>query len=316
MLPSPGSAADAVYFQPAVKCCTYHPDLPNFLAGRILNEPPGEGRAALERRFERRVAVTPRAAGSGGVYKLLYGNTTFGHAPALRCPYLVEGNCGIWRHRPGVCATWYCKHVRGVTGWRFWVLAGKLLREVEIDLSLWCLAELRTGWEELAEPARRDQLDLIELEGELDAPRYRKLWGQWAGREAAFYQACAALVEPLSWERVEGICGPRVTVLAGLVRDAYENLRSNAIPERLKPGTMSVAAVLEGKLRVTAYSGHDPLLIPQKLFAALRYFDGRPTEDALAAILTEQRLRLDVALVRRMVDFGVLTACEQPFRIL
>jgi hypothetical protein len=103
------------------------------------------------------------------------------------------------------------------------------------------------------------------------------------------------------------------------VRDAYENLVSDAIPERLKLGEVRLAGVAEGKLRITAYSEFDPLLIPQKLAGVLGYFDGRPTEDALAAILTEQGLSLAPALVRRMLDFGVLTACERdagPFAIL
>jgi hypothetical protein len=328
MLPSPGSAPGAVYFHPATKCCAYQPDLPNFLAGRILNDADpsmAEGRAALERRIERRVAVTPIGARSGGVFKLLYSHTpnVFGRAPALRCPYLgPEGGCGVWRHRPGVCATWYCKHVRGATGLRFWKLADKLLREVESDLALWCLAELHTGLAEIADlaAARRDQPDVSELDGEMDVPRYRKLWGEWDGRETDFYRACAALVEPLSWERVESICGPRVRVLAGLVRDAYENLMSDAIPERLNLGNVRLAGMAEGKLRIAAYSEFDPLLISQKLAAVLGYFDGRPTEDALAAILSEQGLSLAPALVRRMLDFGVLAACEPcnagPFPIL
>jgi hypothetical protein len=319
MLPSPGSAPDAVYFHPATKCCAYQPDLPNFLAGRILSDSDpsmAAGRASLEQRIARRVAVTPSGAGSGGAFKLLYGNTpgVFGRAPALRCPYLgPEGGCGVWRHRPGVCATWYCKHVRGQTGFRFWKLADKLLREVEGDLALWCQAELHAGLAELADLApRRDQPDVSELDGEIDAPRYSKLWGQWAGRETAFYQACAELVEPLSWERVESICGPRVRVLAGLVRDAYGNLTSDAIPERLKLGAIRLVAGAEGKLRIAAYSEFDPLLIPHKLAAVLGYFDGRPTEDALTAILSEQGLSLQPALVRRLLDFGVLVACEQP----
>jgi hypothetical protein len=328
MLRSPESPPEAVHFHPATKCCAYQPDLPNFLAGRILSEADpsmAEGRASLERRIERRVAVTPSGAGSGGVFKLLYGHTpqVFGRAPALRCPYLSpEGSCGVWRHRPGVCATWYCKHVRGASGLRFWKLADKLLREVECDLALWCLAELHTGVAELASlaPERRDQPDVSELDGEVDVPRYRKLWGEWAGREIAFYQACAALVEPLSWERVQGICGPRVRVLADLVRDAYENLMSDAIPDRLKLGGVRLEWVAEGGLCITAYSEFDPLLISRKLAAVLPYFDGRPTEDALAAILSEQGLSLAPALVRRMLDFGVLVACERrdagPFPIL
>jgi hypothetical protein len=49
--------------------------------------------------------------------------------------------------------------------------------------------------------------------------------------------------------------------------------------------------------------------MPEPLARALHYFDGRPTEEALEAILTEEGVRIDLSLVRRMVDFGVLQAC-------
>jgi hypothetical protein len=210
-----------------------------------------------------------------------------------------------------VCATWFCKHVRGATGLRFWQLADKLLREVESELALWCLAELDAVSGALGEfSPGRNEPDVSELDGKVDLPRYRKLWGEWAGREASFYRACAALVEPLSWERVESICGVRTRVLAGLVRDGYENLLSNAIPERLKVKSLRLAGIAEGTLRIASYSEFDPLLMPQKLALVLHYFDGRPTEDALAAILSEQGLRLAPSLVRRMLDFGVLAECE------
>jgi len=67
---------------------------------------------------------------------------------------------------------------------------------------------------------------------------------------------------------------------------------------------MSGAA--DGKYRVGSYSPYDPALVPEELVHALRYFDGRPTEEALAAILMERNLRVDLRLVRRLVDFGLL----------
>src|ERR1039457_4981808 len=80
---------------------------------------------------------------------------------------------------PGACATWYCKHVRGASGHRFWKLADKLLREVESELSLWCLAELHTGAAELANlaPEGGGLPDVSALDGEINEPRYGKLWG-------------------------------------------------------------------------------------------------------------------------------------------
>jgi len=320
MLPSPDSPPEATYFYPATKCCTCQPNIPNFLAGRILSDLDpsiAEGRRALEQRIATRVAVTPSRVGAGGAFELLYGSIPFGRAPALRCRYLTpEGGCGVWTHRPGVCATWFCKHVRGATGLRFWKLAGKLLREVEQDLALWCLAELRAGSGEVGELAPQAKPDVSELDGKMDWPRYRKLWGEWAGREIAFYQACAGLVEPLRWEQVEQVCGPRVRILAELARDAYAHLGSEAIPERLRLGEFRVTGAKDGTYRVTAYHPYDPLLMAESLARVLCYFDGRPTQEALEAILVEQGIRLNPSLIRRMVDFGILTACEPEKSLL
>jgi hypothetical protein len=316
MLPSPGSPADAAYFHAGTKCCAFRPDLPNYLAGRILSDDgPGleAGRSVLESRIRSRVSVKPDAVGAGAIFPLLYQNTpnVFGRAPALRCYYLGEsGGCGIWNHRPSVCATWFCKHVRGLAGFHFWRLAHKLLTSVEQDLELWCMAELKAGLEEVAEamPTKVQPPDVSELEGEIDWVRYRKLWGRWAGREAQFYRECAKLVDKLSWADVEGICGPRVRILAGLLRDTYIHLQSSALPERLRLGQVNVTGTQKSSYRIVSYSSYDPLILPEALARSLQYFDGRPTEEALQAILTEQKLRIPPELVRKMVDFGMLVA--------
>jgi hypothetical protein len=306
----------ATFFNPITKCCTYQPTLPNFLAGRILADadPLGaEGRSTLERRIAQRASVSPFGVSAGRIFTLMYVHTreAFGRAPALKCPHLTDsGTCGIWRHRPGVCATWYCKHVRGETASRFWRLTNKLLRELETELAIWCTAELHVGAAEFSDldEERADRPDVAELDGPLDQTRYQRIWGEWAGREEEFYRLCANLVEPLDWQAVQGICSPRVRVLADLVRDAYEHLTSEAIPARLRCGSFQIVDARDGKYWVVSYSGYDPLVMPESLAAVLHYFDGRPTEEALAAILVARNIRIDLSLVRRMVDFGVLQA--------
>ena len=322
MLPSAESVPGQAFFHPATKCCAFQPGLPNFLAGAILSDPGSdmaEGRAELEQRISRRVAITPGAVGPGAVFGLLYRNTpnVFGRAPGLRCPYLTaEGGCGVWRHRPGVCATWYCKHNRGAVGFRFWSLAAKLLAEVEQQLALRCIAELKAGSAELMESSA--QSDVSELGGEIDWEQYQRLWGSWAGREIDFYRACHRLVNPLPWDQVEQTCGQRVRILVGLVRDAYAHLGSETIPERLRLGRVRLRGVRGGSYDVTTYSPFDPLLMPESLARCLRYFDGRPTEEALEAILREQGIHIQTSLLRRMVDFQILEPCEEagPFRIV
>ena len=316
MLAPPEKSPGAIYFEPATKCCTFQPHLPNFVAGQILGDSDSTiapARKKLEQRVSRKAAITPGWAGPGAVFSLLYRNTpnVFGRAPELRCDFLsASGECGVWKHRPGVCATWHCKHVRGEVGFRFWSLADRLLRNVEQDLSLWCMAELKTGSAEVGDMDSGATPHISELGGEVDLARYRELWGDWLGREMDFYRACAQLVKPLTWEQVEGVCGPRVRILAGLLRDAYAHLTSEAIPERLRLCEFRISGVEGNGYRVVSYSPYDPLIMPEPLARALHYFDGRLTEEALEAIYKEEGVRVDLSLVRRMVDFGLLQACR------
>ena len=151
---------------------------------------------------------------------------------------------------------------------------------------------------------------------EIDWARYRKIWGDWVGREIDFYRACARLVEPLCGGQVAGVCGPRVRVLACLLRDAYAHLGSEWIPDRLRLGDIRLINVEGNGYRVTAYSAFDPVVVPETLVRVLRYFDGRPTEEVLEAILAEQGVRVNLSLVRRMVDFGILKPCEEESTVL
>jgi len=319
MLPPAGHAPGPGFFVPGVKCCTYQPTIPNFLAGRILADPdPGlaPGREALEERIARRVGVAPRGVLPDATLRFLYANRSadvFGRAPALTCPYLVgDGACGVWRHRPGVCATWYCKHVRGETGSRFWKLADKLLRAVEGDLALWCAAEEGIAGADLErrDPDAADRPNAADLGGPVDPALHREVWGPWDGREKDFFLASAARVERLTWTDVLSLCGPVVRVLAGLLAQGRERLVSDAVPGRLRLAPLLSTRGAGGDVRVSSYSPYDPVTMPDALFDALRHFDGRPTREALDAIGSACNLTLAPTLLRKLVDFGILTASD------
>ena len=318
MLPSDGLSPPHAYFHPSTKCCAYQPHLPNFLAGRILadDDPTvAAGRQELERRISTKIAITPIWAGPGGIFGLLYRNVpgVFGQAPELRCHFLTpSGDCGIWTHRPGVCATWFCKHVRGSISFQFWRLAAKLLQLVEQELALWCVAEMKVGLSEVLDMDSAITPHVSELGGEIDQANYRRIWGEWIDREPDFYRHCASLVNALKWDQVQNICGPRVRILADLLCDAYVHLMSDAIPERVRLRDIHIVGIEKSKYRVVAYSPFDPLSMPEPLARVLHYFDGRPLDDVLAAILGEHNLHIEASLVRRMLDFGILEACPDP----
>src|SRR5262245_32551632 len=232
MLPGEGSPSrGAEFFHPRAKCCTYLPEVPNFLVGQILSDPEGgRGRATVEARLASGVAVTPLGLGRARASALLYQEgreRVFGRALSLRCPHYLEeegGRCGIWRHRNGVCATWFCKHVRGAVGLGFWRSLEWLLSLVEQSLARFCVLDLDLGLEALtqllpprARALREEPISAEELDGAADPERYPRAWGRWLGEERELYRECARLVAPLSWGEVARIAGPEVGIASRIL---------------------------------------------------------------------------------------------------
>ncbi|HLV98274.1 MAG TPA: hypothetical protein VKT82_06305 [Ktedonobacterales bacterium] len=320
MSPS-GSPYTPNFFHPQTKCCTYLPRLPNFLVGQILADQSPEmemGRASVVQRITRGVAVSPLGLGQDAVYSLLYRQgreAAFGRSRALRCPHYIEegGLCGIWRYREATCVTWFCKHVRGAVGKRFWETLKRLLFVVEESLACWCVQHLEVGSQALQHlflPPQRlpgsAPLEAAELDGIVDPQRYQAIWGQWAGRECDFYLASVSLVGALTWDAVCALCGPELPVLIRLTQEAYQALLSTTIPPVLWVRPLKMITREPGWSRAIAYSGNDPLRLPDALLGALAFFDGRPLEEVRQRLATEAQVALTDALIRKLADFEVL----------
>ncbi len=325
MLPPAGTAAaSTLFFDAETKCCTYVPALPNFLVGRILDDPDpalAQGRATVETRIAGGVGVSPLGLQCPPVHAVLYrigGLASFGRARTLRCPHYVAeagGACGIWRHRNSVCSTWFCKYARGATGQQFWQSLDQLLATAERELARWCLLRLDVDPEALRrllprgtdrERGRDEALDAGAIDGRVDAEAYGRLWGSWRGRERELYRSAARLVDKLGWDDVARIGGASVQAQGRIVVHAHARHGSDAIPARLAVGQIQTQPAGRNHVRVTTYNPYDPLELPRVLVEVLGYFDGRPTADALRQIRDEKRINVQPALVRRLVDFGVL----------
>lgn len=311
-------------FDPSTKCCTYIPELPNYIVGLILNDDDANfaaGRATMIDRLETGVAITPISIGKSPTEMFLYQQTSqleaFGRNPNLRCPHYLEdanGACGLWKHRAAVCATWHCKHVRGMVGFRFWKEIFQLLVQVELELAHWCVMELDVGTAALQNlfslPVSDDGPTGPTPAGLLDGKRTdeasAEIWGEWAGRQKEFYAACGQLVETLAWEDVTKLCGSATRIHERLTRDAYKNLVLDEIPESLRVGPIKLVQMGADFHRVKSYSPLDPLDLPRKLVELLHYFDGRPTKDAIKSIAADTGHKLDDDLVRKLVDFQIL----------
>jgi hypothetical protein len=307
---------DAEHFDPRIKCCTYLPTLASYLVGRVLLDHTPEaarGRASVVARIEKRVGVTPLGLLKPRTYQLLYregGTASFGRSGRLACPHYLgdEGKCGVWRHRESMCATWFCKHVRGLTGMRFWREAmHPLFSSVERALSKWCLVELDVGGDAILrnlQPARDDATAGREIDDVVDDGGYAALWGNWLGREALYYEACAHKVDALAWKEVVAIGGAEVAAWAEGARASYAKLTGDALPKRVRPAELHVVKSDRDLVRLRAYSPFDPIELPRAILDVLPALEG-DTREALAK-LAANGVDVDEDLVRQLVDFGVV----------
>lgn len=312
-------------FEPGLKCCTYLPDLWNFLVGGALLDDSAEsvrGRATVEARIDAGVAVTPLGLGKSRLFQLLYqsGTEAFGQSRSLLCPHYIDvdaGLCGVWNHRESTCATWFCKFVRGAIGKEFWGQLQQLLRTVERAVSGWCLLELGLDEESLARlyrptrSQRAPEMTARDFDGEPDPADLRAAWGAWRGREREFYRECARLAAPLAWTDVARLGGAELDIYVRLTRRAYDRLMSTDVPDRLEAALVQITP-RGNRARLATYSGIDALDVPAALARSLPYFDGRPTAVVLEEIRSRERLKVDPSLVRKLADFGVLRESQKP----
>lgn len=275
-----------VYFNPAVKCCSFMPTLPNFLVGAILKDQSpdfADRRAQFEREAEK-VVITPLGIRAPASYQWLHDIKTFGKSDILRCPYYRDeqgGSCSIWEYRNAVCSTWFCKFERGRTGYEFWASVKALLTALENTLSFHFALQLG------ADP---------QADAALDAA-----WGPWAGRARDFYRECSNRVVPLRWSRLMEIGGPEVRKLADACASAFASLGRAEVPGNLRIGAIRSEALGNGSLRVWGYSRYDPLDLGPDTAAALSELEKNPG----AAV------NLPPSVVQELIDKGIVLPADK-----
>ncbi len=307
-----------VTFDPQLKCCTFVPSLPNFAVGAAL-QGSADGRRRVEARLAAGAGVTPLGLEPTPREALLAreGRAGFGHAHALRCPFLDDaGGCSIWAHRNAVCATWYCRHSRGRVGRALWRAVKLYLSAAERTVALHCAMHLDVGDAALAslvEPTPRAPAPLAahELDDRLLVGHARATWGRWYGREAAFFRAAAEEAATIDAGRLQSLGGVALAARARALRAAWTGLADDALPPRTRLGALRIHGFAGGVVTVEGYSDYDALDVPEALLAVLPYFDGAEVDEARARCLAERGIDVTPALVRRLLDFGILEAADE-----
>lgn len=292
------------HFDPRSKCCTYVPRIPNFMLGRVLADGSiPDGRETVLARLAMGEGISPLGLEVSAVDQAAYDAVVdadgFGRSAALRCPhYLPDGRCGVWRHRNGICSTWFCRHESGAHGQRFWEAVQLMFTELERAVGYWIARRLR--WPEGVPDAF-----------EADKKLYAGDWGPWADDQPGFYAACAETFATLDWAQVRRIGDGRFDRLCEDVQACYAALRG-PLPNRL-----FVAEDLERHPRadthlvdLLAYSATDPLTVSAQVSAALDAFDGRRVSRVIAALQAEG-LDIDLDLVAQLRAFDVLVPDDE-----
>ncbi|MEI7555549.1 hypothetical protein [Candidatus Chlorohelix sp.] len=302
------------FYNPLTKCCTYLPELPNFLVGRILldSAPPADfGKQGVEARIEAKEAITPFGVGKPDKYTKQYRDNPkdFGQNLEMRCPhYIVEGGlCGLWTNRNSVCTTWFCKHQRGQVAREFWKAMHEFLNVIETTVVHWCVLQLDPGIESLAYLFPLSYDSFLPPRNTIEPEVYQQAWGTWLGREKEFYIECARLVETLSWQQIAEAGGVKLEAYRRLLEAANLKRNTKTLPIALYKAKFKVIEQLEASIIVSGYSPLDPINMPVALYDTLDYFDGKPIEKTLEQIKHEKNLKLNEGLVQKLLDFGILT---------
>jgi Fe-S-cluster containining protein len=123
-----------------LKCCTFHPFLPNYMVGALLlEESSTEAHRIFRDKIARREYALPLGMVAPVSYQVEFNHREegdFGQREDWLCPYYNKdnGNCNVWRNRGVVCTTFFCKSSYGKTGLSFWEKFGSYLWYVELAL--------------------------------------------------------------------------------------------------------------------------------------------------------------------------------------
>ena len=234
-------------YRPDTKCCTFQPNLPNYLVGGLLaSDDPllEDGRARVRERIRQRTGVSPIGIYAPRLYNVLYKHGAkrgFGQSTTLLCPYYrgEDGACTIWKFREAACSTWFCKTVGGNAGRAFWLAMKTYLAAAQEALVHYTMARaglknIEALFRQFAAPQQDDNdLSAEDLDGLPPAPGdYAAAWEGWAGGEESFFRQCHEWVSALDRSQFDRVMGTgQESLLAELTQ---KRDLAKRIPERLK----------------------------------------------------------------------------------
>ncbi len=208
-------------YKPHLKCCTFHPFVPNFAVGGILHENL-HGAAVIETKIKKRQFTLPLGVFPSLKFQYEFINREFedfGNREDLLCPYYnrEEQNCGIWKFRGVVCTTYHCTSDRGKAGMARWDQLSNYLSYIEMALAEECLVQLDFSPRDISDQLvflNRTEWSMEETTQQiLSAPEFKSFWNGYPDHKG-FYLKCYNHVANLSKKEFTEIMGEHGTRLA------------------------------------------------------------------------------------------------------
>ena len=219
MVSPSGLTRDVGPFEPDLKCCTYFPFVPNFGLGMMLEARPEIARVRLASAKAHGLllplglfASPERQARSEEL-----GESAFGRSRELLCPFFdsAANGCSVWKFRPGVCTTYYCKSERDEAGFEFWADLETYLNHFEWALAREAAARAGLGEDEFE---MSKAVMMSEEPGEERDYFLAAAWGEWRGKEENFFHLAAQKAREVSSADLEKLMDPEFLELERSLR--------------------------------------------------------------------------------------------------
>ena len=142
----------------------------------------------------------------------------------------------------------------------------------------------------------RHQLTREDLEDK-PARDYEATWGTWAGREEAFYVACAEHVGSLDRDAFVRVVDEPGAALLSAATLAYEAVATPKLAPRLVLNREMGVVTAAGGVGVTTYSRYDSLFLTDDLHRLLGQFMDEPLAVVVERLSREHEIEIPESLL-------------------
>jgi len=221
---------DLPYYRADLKCCTFHPFLPNYVVGGILQSSQilASSKVTIRNKINQREYTLPLGIFVPVKYQVAFldrEESDFGNREDLLCPYFDPNNknCGIWEHRGAVCTSYYCASDRGEKGLKFWENWGEYLHRCEMVLAQECMVAMGLPHESIDA-----QLEYINCEtgteeelgsNSMSSAIFQSYWSNWSQDIESYYLGCNDYVKNLNDVEMNKILAPELCDLEQVLKN-------------------------------------------------------------------------------------------------